>query len=177
MAEGICGVVLGLALSVAGAAAYAETESEVLYSYKSWQVSVVGFDDGSFACLAEVSDPGESFSIWTYADGSAKLQFYSSSWDFGEAGDTANLEVEVDNRSPWTLSNADLYQNSVLFNLPASDAGANFMIEVAKGNTLHLRAEDGSGVMDYSLAGSRASISAMFDCSDALAGTSTNPFK
>lgn len=177
MALGMRGALAaGLFLAGAGAG-LAETQSEVLYSYKSWQVSVVGFDDGSFACLAEVSDPGESFSIWTYADGSAKLQFYSSSWDFGEAGDTANLEVEIDNRSPWTLTNADLYQNSVLFNLPASDAGANFMIEVARGNTLHLRAEDGSGVMDYSLAGSRASISAMFDCSDALAGTSTNPFK
>ena len=92
-------------------------EVEVLYRHKAWLVEGVTFDDGSIACLAEVTDPGESFSIWTFPDRTIRLQFYSTDWDFGE-GDTADLEVEVDNRSPWTLTGANLTQNSVLFDLP-----------------------------------------------------------
>ena len=34
---------------------------ETLYQHKAWVVQGVTFDDGSYACLAEVSDPGESF--------------------------------------------------------------------------------------------------------------------
>jgi hypothetical protein len=52
--------------------------------------------------------------------------------------------VQIDKRAPWNLTNAELYQNSVLFNLPDSDAGIEFIIEVAQGNRLFLRSDDGS---------------------------------
>lgn len=166
----------GLAVALAAGEAAADPASEVLFSHKAWQVSAVAFDDGSLACLAEVSDPGESFSIWVYQDGTVRIQFYSTQWEFGE-GETANLEVEIDRRSPWKLTNADLYQNSVLFDLPDSDAGGRFIYEVAQGNTLYLRTEQGEGVQSYSLAGSRASISALVECGDAVTDqTPSNPF-
>ena len=44
----------------------AETTSEIVDSYKHWEVGIVAFDDGSFACLAEVDAVSESFSLWTY---------------------------------------------------------------------------------------------------------------
>ena len=84
-------------------------EVERLYAHKAWVVEGVTFDDGSLACLAEVSDPGESFTIWTFPDNSIRLQFYSEDWDFGE-GDTADLEVEIDNRSPWTLTGSNPFK-------------------------------------------------------------------
>lgn len=163
----------GLA-SLLAAPALANT-TDVLFQHKSWMVEGVTFDDGTYACLAEVSDPGESFSIWAFPDGTTRLQFYSEGWDFGES-DTANLQVEIDHRSPWTLTDANLTKNSVLFDLPGGDPSVNFLVEVAQGSTLHLRTQDGSPVKDYSLAGSSASMSTLVDCSNAITGDS-NPFK
>lgn len=151
-------------------------QSEVLFSHKHWQVEVVGWDDGSLGCVAQVTAPGESFSIWTFPDNSVQLQFYSTAWEFGE-GDTADLVVQIDRRAPWNLTNAELYKNSVLFNLPDSQTGINFVVEVARGNRLFLRADDGSDVQNYSLSGSRASIDALVECGKAItARTPGNPF-
>ena len=49
------------------------------------------------------------------------------------------------------------------------------LVEVARGNRLYLRSEAGEDVMDYSLAGSSASMDAMITCSDAIK-QSGNPF-
>jgi hypothetical protein len=162
-----------IAASVGGATAQ---ETEVLFSHKHWQVSIVGWDDGSVGCVAEVKAPGESFSIWTFPDGAVQLQFYSTAWEFGE-GQTADLGVQIDRRAPWSLTGAELYQNSVLFYLPDDQAGVNFITEVARGDRLYLRDDDGSDVQNYSLAGSSASIAALVDCGDVITRkTPGNPF-
>lgn len=149
-------------------------KTDILYQHKSWMVEGVTFDDGSYACLAEVTDPGESFSIWTFPDESVEVQFYSEDWDFGE-GDTADMEVEVDRRSPWAMTGANLTGHSVLFTLPNNDQSGDFIIEVARGNTLHLRTATGDPIRDYTLAGSSASIKALVDCMNSISGDS-NPF-
>lgn len=136
----------------------------------------MAFDDGSFACLAEVDAVSESFSIWIYQDATARLQFYSTAWEFGDSGDTADLVVQIDRRTPWTLNSADLYQNSVLFDLPDSDAGVRFLLEVARGNVLYLRSASGEDVQSYSLAGSRASMDALIECGEVIAGGARNSF-
>jgi hypothetical protein len=158
------------------APALAEAQSETLFTHKNWEVEVWGFDDGSVACLAEVQDTSDSFTIWTYADQSMQLQFYSEQWDFGE-GETADLEVQIDKRGPWSLTDAELYKQSVLFNLPASDEGVRFLVEVAQGSKLHLRSADGDEVIWYSLAGSRASMDALIECGNAITQGGKNPFK
>lgn len=169
----LAGYFVGAAALLATLPALAQ-QSERLYAHKAWTVDGITFDDGSIACLAEVSDPGESFSIWIFPDRSIRLQFYSEDWDFGE-GDTADLEVEVDNRSPWTLTAANLLQNSVLFDLPDEDASVNFVVEVARGNTLYLRTAAQEDVRSYSLAGSSASIDALITCGNAITADG-NPF-
>ncbi len=172
------GIRLGLAAAFVAASASGAVaqQSEVLFSHKHWQVSVVGWDDGSIGCVAEVTAPGESFSIWTFPDGAVQLQFYSSAWEFGE-GQTADLGVQIDRRAPWSLTGAELYQNSVLFYLPDDQAGVNFITEVARGNRLYLRDDDGSDVQNYSLAGSSASIGALVECGDVITQkTPGNPF-
>ena len=92
---------LGFATSlmVAFAGVADAQQSEILFSHKHWEVSVVGWDDGSVGCVAEVKAPGESFSVWTFPDGTVQLQFYSTSWSFGE-GQTADLGVQIDRRAP-----------------------------------------------------------------------------
>lgn len=147
-------------------------QSEVLFQHKHWKVELVAWDDGSLGCVAQVEAPGESFSLWTFQDKSVQLQFYSTAWEFGE-GTSADLQVQVDRKPLWNLTNAELYKNSVLFTLPDSDAGVDFIVEVAAGNRLFLRSADGSDVQDYSLSGSRASIDALIECGDVI--TSSNP--
>lgn len=164
------------ALIVASTGLATAQQSERLFTHKHWQVEVVGWDDGSVGCVAQVSAPGESFSIWTFPDGAVQLQFYSTAWEFGE-GDTADLEVQIDRRAPWNLNNAELYKNSVLFNLPDDNAGVNFIVEVARGNRLYLRSADGSDVQNYSLSGSRASIDALVECGNVIGRRNPgNPF-
>jgi hypothetical protein len=165
---------MAAALIAATAGSAGAQQSEVLFSHKHWQVEVVGWDDGSVGCVAQVSAPGESFSVWTFPDGAVQLQFYSTAWQFGE-GDTADLQVQIDRRAPWNLTGAELYQNSVLFYLPDSNSGVDFIVEVAQGNRLFLRSADGSDVQNYSLSGSRASINALVECGNAI-GRPGNPF-
>ncbi len=172
---GMKALVAAALIAVVGSSAVAQ-QSELLFSRKNWQVSVVGWDDGSVGCVAEVTAPGDSFAIWTYPDGAVQLQFYSTAWQFGE-GDTADLGVQIDRRAPWNLTGAELYNNSVLFYLPDSQAGVNFISEVARGNRLYLRSATGEDVINYSLAGSSASIAALVDCGNALqSGSPGNPF-
>jgi hypothetical protein len=153
-------------------------ESEVLYTNRAWRVEVSRFDDGTYGCVAQVSSPdgGESFSIWTFQEGGVRLQFYSTQWEFGE-GETADLEVQIDRRGPWTLTAAELYKNSVLFDLPAGDDGARFVREVSNGTIPYLRNDSGEDVQSYSLSGSNASIDALIECEGAITPTDTkNPF-
>jgi hypothetical protein len=164
---------VGLVIGAMAGSAGAQT-SETLFSQKHWEVQVVGWEDGSVGCVAQVSAPGETFSIWTYPDGAVQLQFYSTAWEFGE-GETADLEVQIDRRGPWNLTGAELYKNSVLFFLPEGESGVDFIVEVASGNRLYLRSADGSDVQNYSLSGSRASIEALGECGEAI-GRPSNPF-
>ena len=166
---------LAAAACLWGGAAMAETTSTSLYQHKHWEVEFVQFDDGTSACLAEVDAGTDSFSVWYYQDDSFRLQFYSTDWEFGE-GQTADMEVEIDRRGSWSMTGAELYKNSVLFNLPDNETGVRFLIEVAQGNQLYLRTAAGEGVKWYSLAGSRASMDAMIQCGEALAQTPGNPF-
>lgn len=162
-------------LALCASTSLAETSSTMLYSHKNWEVEFVTFDDGTVACLAEVDATTDSFTLWVYPDTSVRLQFYSTSWDFGDTGETANLGVQIDSRAGWRLNDAELYLNSVLFTLPDSDVAVNFLLEVAGGNRLYLRSDNGEDVMNYSLAGSRASMDALIDCGNQISGDG-NPF-
>lgn len=144
-------------------------DSEVLFQHKHWKVEVVGWDDGTMGCVAQVGNETDSFSLWTFPDGTVQMQFFSKAWEFGE-GQTGDLQVQIDKRPLWNLTAAELYKNSVLFTLPDDDAGVDFIVEVAKGNRLFLRSKDGSDVQDYSLSGSKASIDALVECGNAVSG-------
>jgi hypothetical protein len=152
--------------TVGGPVLAANSTDKVLYSYKDWEVRVVAWDDGTMACVAQVTYPEDSFSIWADKTNPIKLQFYYSGWNFDDS--TADLEVQIDGQSAWSMTNANLYKQSVLFDLPDSNSGTQFLREVIGGTTLHLRNDTGKSVQDYSLWGSQASISALTKCVDAL---------
>ncbi|GHC49072.1 hypothetical protein [Neogemmobacter tilapiae] len=154
-----------LYLSALALPAWAQ-QSEVVFSSKAWQVEIVAFDDGTFGCVAHVTKKQGSFSIWIFQDDTARLQFFSDEWNFD--GGYANYEVQIDKRAAWTLTNAEQYQQSILFNLPNSDDGGRFVGEVAAGNTIVLRGGKGKKIRQFSLAGSRASMGALGECGDTI---------
>ncbi|MFN3644293.1 MAG: hypothetical protein ACK4TB_15375 [Gemmobacter sp.] len=166
---------LGAILGFAAAPAAAEIQSRTLFQHRAWEVQVVRFEDGAVSCVAQVARPGVTFSVWADNRSPVKLQFYSRAWDFG-TGDTANLVIQIDRRAPWNLTNAELYLQSVLFNLPDDNTGTRFLLEVMRGNVLYLRNQRGQPVESYTLSGSAASIQALINCVDGL-GTSPNPFR
>ncbi len=181
MLSGILAVAVALGV-LAPLPLAADTQSETVFSRKAWKVEVVAFDDGTLACVSSVTRPRGKFSIWVFDDQSVRMQFFSEEWQFDQS--SADLEIQIDRRGPWTLTGADLYQNSVLFDLPDSRAGRRFMVEVADGKTLVLRDADGADVRRFTLAGSKASMLAMAECgetisqggSDGLAKRQANPF-
>ena len=95
------------ALLAASAGAVNAQQSEVLFSHKHWEVSVVGWDDGSVGCVAEVKAPGESFSIWTFPDGAVQLQFYSTAWEFGEGQTADQLSLYAELRHGFLIDMRD----------------------------------------------------------------------
>lgn len=143
-----------------------DTESQVVFTRKQWEVRVVAFPDSSLACVARVQKPGSSFSIWSDGHAKVQLQFFSRAWSFTE--DSADIVVQIDRRAKWDMSNADLNENSVLFNLPNSDAGKNFLVEIARGSRIKLFNTGGNLIEDWSLSGSLASMNALIDCADSL---------
>ena len=168
---------VALVLGLAAGAVAAEPQSERVFAHKAWTVDVVMFEDGTLNCMADVTQgSGDSFSVWSDPAGNLRLQFFSPAWDLGE-GETADLQVQIDRCGPWELTNADLYLQSVLFDLPGTDAGSRFLSEVMRGNTLFLRNDRGEGVQAHTLAGSSAAIRALVDCVGALGMPEANPFR
>jgi hypothetical protein len=56
--------------------AFCDPVSTMLFQHKHWEVEHVAFDDGTTACYAEVDATSDSFTVWGYANGDLKLQFY-----------------------------------------------------------------------------------------------------
>ncbi len=164
-----------VAVLVALAPPVAAQQSETVFARGAWIVQIVKFDDGTLACSAEVTQGNDSFAIWSFQDGYTQLQFYSPDWQFD--GGTADLVVQIDRRAEWTLNDADLNQNSVLFGLQGDDAAVDFLIEVAQGHTIHVRNQQGEDVISYTLSGSRASMDVLVECEEAIGSSDVNPFK
>lgn len=163
-----------LALCLAFACPASAQDSEVIFQRGAWLVEVVRFDDGALACSARVTQGEDTFAIWVFQDGYTQLQLYSPDWEFGES--TANLVVQIDRRAQWNLSNAQLTQNSVLFNLTDESDAVDLLVEIARGNTFYVRNMQGQPVIDFTLLGSRASMQMLGDCEVALGGVKVNPF-
>ena len=79
--RGLAGAVLVSGL-LAASPLLAEPVSERLFTHKNWMVEIVGFDDGTISCVAQVVDGDDTFSIWADPANPVKLQFYSSDWIF-----------------------------------------------------------------------------------------------
>lgn len=165
--------VVCLSLGLATVPALAE-RTNLLFEFESWLVEGVSGDDHSYSCRAKISVSGDSFSIRSLPNQVIRLEFHSDEWEFGE-GDTAVLQVVMDDLSPWTFTDATLLQSSVFVDLYDPAQGKTFVGQVAKGKILSLRDISGNEVRTYTLAGSADAISHLGDC-DKSPIPDRNPF-
>ncbi len=165
-----------LPMASGGQAQAGVKESRRIYQRKAWEVRVVAFDDGTFACAARVSARDSNFLIWADVDETVSLQFYNRAWRFGD--EKANIVVRIDRRPKWTLNDARLSSRSVFFTLPEGKASLRFLREIMAGSRLNLYGSSGRRINTYSLAGSKASMLMLIRCIRALEGRDgdANPF-
>jgi hypothetical protein len=169
---------VALAIIATTGAAWADSQWTTIYQHRAWEVDFVSFDDGTASCVAQVSEGGESFSLWADSSEQVRMQFFSDAWNFDDS--YVDIRVQIDRRPVWNLTNANLYKNSVLFDIEDSKQGVEFITEIMRGNVLYLGNDSGDTVQSYSLAGSSAAIGKLIDCVGALqrgASRNSNPFK
>ena len=161
-----CGAV---ALLLWGAApALADPSSKVLMQEKQWDAEILSYEDGTFACLAQVDLADRTFTIWSYPDRAVRLQFYAPGWDFG-ADHRVRYDVAVD-AGPARAMTAQALKNSILFDVPKGESWVDFLFDVTQGRVMYLRDAAGTAVANYPLAGSEAALQALIQCAVAIAG-------
>jgi hypothetical protein len=150
-------------------------QSEIVFSRGAWLVEIVKFDDGTLACSARVTQGEDTFAIWSFQDGYTQLQLYSPEWTFPDS--KADLVLQIDRRPQWDVSDAELNENSVLISLSDDKDAVDLLIEIARGNRVYVRNAQGNPVINFTLAGSRASMQTLGECETAIGEVSGNPFK
>lgn len=161
-----CGAIALLLFGTAPA--LADPSAKVLMQEKQWDAEILSYDDGTFACLAQVDLADRTFTIWSYPDRAVRLQFYAPGWDFG-ADHRVRYEVAVD-AGPARVMTAQAFKNSILFDVPTGESWVDFLYDVTLGRVLYLRDAAGAAAMDYPLAGSGAALAALIQCGAAIAG-------
>ncbi len=169
------GVTLALGLLMGATSVAQATDSRTIFTHKQWEVRVVAFDDAKVKCVAQVNTKGSSFAVWADGVTPARLQFFSQDWNLGQG--SADVVVRIDRRPKWDLTNANLNQQSVLFDLPNDNDGRRFINEVRRGNVIRLGNARGNEVGRWSLSGSSAAVGKLIECVDLLqTDQDDNPF-
>lgn len=168
------GIALAVALvtASAGAAQTADGDAEaaayrVVGRFGVWEVRRVERPGTAPFCMARTGRDDRFAALYAPAPDRLRLQFYSEDWSLGEGGRIA-LAAEVDGGSPWALGDATAFRQSVLFDLPQSRAGAEFLQAVMRGSVLSVSGARGGRFGRYSLRGSGAAVAALADCVRAL---------
>ncbi len=157
----------GLVAAALAVSAVAAGESRTLYRHKAWEVRAVAFDNGRLSCVATVTKPsGDAFSVWSDGITPVNLHFFSPRWNF-RPGNT-DIVIRIDRRKPWTLNDANLQGEGIFFYLGPGNSSLRLMQEIMAGNRLRLFDNQGGLVRSYSLAGSKASIRKLIECTNAL---------
>lgn len=160
-----------LCLAIAAAVAFTSIaeagSSRTLYRHKAWEVRAVAFDSGRLSCVATVTKPsGDAFSIWADGINPVNLHFFSPRWNYRPS--RTDVVLRIDRRKPWNLNNANLQGEGIFFYLGSDNASLRLMREIMGGRRLYLHDRYGDLVRSYTLAGSKASILKLIQCTKAL---------
>ncbi len=161
------------AFAFATSAAAQRYESQTLFSRGDWIVEIThDSSDGSLWCSAQSNNSaGQTFSLTAYQPNSLTLFVFDRSWNIAER--PLRFLVDVD-YSRWTM---DGNGSGIGISLTMSEAEAagRFLTELMEGRAVAVMNSDERRLAVFSLRGSSAAITSLFDCWDSI--SETDPFR
>ncbi len=137
-------------------------ETTRLFNRGAWYVELThDTEDGQLWCSGETrNNSAQTFSVTTYDDGAVVLFVFDNSWNL--APRAVNFIVYID-RQRWTISgDADGVAISVA--LDGKDKADEFLVDLARGNSVAVANADDRRIASFSLSGSSAALSTLMDC-------------
>lgn len=155
------------------APARAEFQTETLFSARNWTVELThDTSDGQLWCAAQtVNNRDQAFDLTAFDTGAMTVFFFDHSWDLAER--TVETYVDID-RSRWEID-ADAGGIALSVSLEDKDNAAEFVNDLAKGQSLTLLNLQERKLASFSLSGSRAAITSLMECWESI--TTSNPFQ
>lgn len=157
---------VGLAIWAVQANAAPKKQAAVIFTAKDWTVRRILWSDGANACVAGVTKPNAALTLWADNRHPLRIQVYDDHWRFRPRNHAVRLRVDA--RAPFTAATAQLFRQSVIFDMPPDAQGAALLSSLAKGQTVRLLADDGKPLQSFSLAGAAAALSMLTRCAAGL---------
>lgn len=154
-------------------------ESQTLFSRGDWAVELThDTSDGTLWCNATTSNQrAQSFSLTAYQSNNLTMFVFDNSWNISDRPIRFLIDVDY---SRWTM---DGQGSGIGISLTMSDpeAAGRFLVELMGGRAIAVMNDDTRRLATFSLRGSSAAISELFDCWDSISDTdpfrtSTDPF-
>ena len=160
---------LGLCVAGLGAVpalAQSIIKDELIFERGQWTVSKVATDDGTLYCVAAVRGENAWVNVWIEADGTTGIQFDSEDWGYDISTET--FIATIDDRKSLNLTNPEIDETAVYFDLPFERKNVTFFRDLRAGRELYLNNTAGELIARFPLEGSSASIDAVDACVDTL---------
>ena len=148
-------------------------DSQTLFGRGDWVVELThDTTDGALWCNAKTSNRnGQSFALTAYQSNTLTLFVFDNSWDIADRP----LRFLIDNAySRWTMDgNGSGIGINITMNEPES--AGRFLVQVMEGRAVAVMNSDERRLALFSLDGSSAAITALFDCWDSI--SDRDPFR
>lgn len=162
----------GLCPVLAPAPAHADYDETQLYSAGAWHVSLThDTTDGDLWCSADTENgEGQTFSITTYSDGQAAVLVIDPRWSLSNR--SVDFFIDID-RSRWNITGT-AKEISVSVMLQGEGKAAEFLVDLARGNSVNVVNTDERRLANFSLHGSSRALNALLTCWKEIA--TSDPF-
>lgn len=157
---------------IAGASEADSFDTTVLFSKSDWTVELThDTSDGELWCSAQTTNrAGQSFHLTAYDTDTLRLFVFDHNWNI--APRNVRFLVDID-YSRWTI---DGHGQDISVSLALNDPeqAVRFIEQLMEGNAVAVMNADGRRLAVFSLSGSYAAISKLFECWERI--SRTDPF-
>lgn len=158
----IYGILLNIFAAASSSNAQDKYEEQVLFSKDAWQVEVThDTSDGQLWCSAATTNrQGQSFDVTAYDDGGISLFVFDHDWSISPRD--VRFLIDVD-RERWVLDGRG-DGIAISLSMREKEESIRFLSEIMEGNSVVVRNADKHHLGSFSLSGSYAAITKLFEC-------------
>lgn len=149
-------------------------DSKVLFSKGAWSVKLThDSSDGSLWCSGQAKNRnGQTFVIAVYENSQMSLFIFDDTWNISPRKVRFLIDIDY---ARWTMDGrGDGFSVSLAMN--DAEKSAKFLTELMQGNAVAVMNSEERRLAVFSLSGSYAAITNLFDCWESIAQSSTDPF-